>query len=120
MAGTKLKVRSKVQASTILEVVISMIVIIAVFGIALMIFSNVTRLSLSAKKLKAEAILEDRVLMLQQSNDNIDETIVAEGFSIEQRITAYNNNSNLSNVRLTAFDENNNLIAELQKVIIHP
>lgn len=115
-----MKIRSKVQASTILEVVISMIVIIAVFGIALMIFSNVTRLSLSAKKLKAEAILQDRLLKLERSGNNIDETIAVDAFRVEQQITAYNDSSNLSQVHLSAYDDNNDIVAELQKVIINP
>jgi hypothetical protein len=48
MAGNKLN--TKLSASNILEVIVSMVIIVIVFGIAMMIYSNVLRFSLSAKK----------------------------------------------------------------------
>jgi len=120
MAGGKLNIQGKVRASTILEVVISMIVIIVVFGIGLMIFSNVTRSSLSLKKLKAEAALQDRMLSLEQDTVPTSETKGNEDFRIEQKTERYNDNNHLFRVQLTAYDNNNSKVAELQKVIINP
>ncbi|HJP63618.1 MAG TPA: hypothetical protein VJ844_09265 [Mucilaginibacter sp.] len=120
MAGRKLKVQGKVQASTILEVVIAMVMIVVVFGIALMIFSNISRLSLSVKKLNAEAILQDRLLKIEQYDNNTDEIARVGELHIEQKVTHYNDDNHLSQVQLTAYDDNNNIVAELQKVIINP
>jgi len=38
MAGAKLMYNDKVKASTIIEVIISMVIIVVVFGIAMMIY----------------------------------------------------------------------------------
>jgi hypothetical protein len=111
MAGSKLTQRA--GASTILEVVISMIIIVLVFGIAMMIFTNVTRLSLSVKKLKAQALLQQVMI-----NATVTETITIDEFRIEQEVKPYRGNSGLTDIRLTAYDQNQQKVAESEKVII--
>ncbi|HZX59366.1 MAG TPA: hypothetical protein VFE54_11595 [Mucilaginibacter sp.] len=118
MAGRKLTVKGKVRASTLLEVLISMIIILIVFIIGMMIFGNVSRLSLSAQKIKAESVLEEKLLNVEQSKINIDETVTVGDLQIEQEIKLYSNNSHLSVVHLIAWDNNHIKIAELQKVIL--
>jgi len=113
MAGSKLN--RKIKGSTILEVIIAMVVIVVVFGIAMMIYSNVLRLSLSAKKLRAKAVLED-VLLKAAAGEN--QTLTIGEFRIEQEIQSYNGNNNLLSVHLTAYDANQLKIAELRQVMI--
>ena len=116
MAGSKLNTR--VKASTILEVVISMVIIVVVFGIAMMIYTNVLRLSLSAKKMKAQALLQETLLKAEQTSGNTNQSFTIGDFRIEQQADPYNNETNLTAIHLTAFDKNQQKIAELQKVII--
>jgi Tfp pilus assembly protein PilV len=118
MAGSKLTLETKVKASTILEVLISMIIIILVFGIAMMIYSNVTRLSLSVKKIQAQAILQGLMTNIEQSKENTSQSIIAGDYTIEQSVKSYNDKTNLVDVRLTAYDDNHQEVAELQKVMI--
>jgi len=118
MAGSKLIVQAKIKASTILEVLISMIIIILVFGIAMMIYSNVTRLSLSTKKIQAQAILQEMMINIEQSKESASQSVVAGDYTIEQSLKSYNDKTNLVDVRLTAYDDNHQEVAELQKVII--
>jgi len=120
MAGRKLTITRKVAGSTILEVLISMVIIIVVFGIAMMIYSNVTRFSLSAKRIKAEAVLQERLLSIEQSKISLDETVAIGDFQVQQVIKVYRDSSHLSDVHLTAWDDNHQKVAELQKVIISP
>ena len=47
MVRGKLRIKSKLAASSIIEVLISMVVIMVVFGIAMMIYANVIQSSLS-------------------------------------------------------------------------
>jgi type II secretory pathway pseudopilin PulG len=115
MAGSKLKHR--VGASTIIEVVISMVIIVIVFGIAMTIFANVTRLSLSGKKLKAQALLR-QAMITAEGTLNSTKTITIDEFRIEQEVKPYQQNSALSDIHLTAYDQNQQKIAELEKVII--
>jgi Tfp pilus assembly protein PilE len=118
MAGRKLIVQTKVGASTILEVVISMVIIILVFGIAMMIYSNVTRLSLSAKKIQAQAVLQELMQNFEQSKEITSQSVVSGDYTIEQSVKPYGENTNLIGVSLTAYDDNHQEVAELQKVIL--
>jgi Tfp pilus assembly protein PilE len=115
MAGSKLK--SKVQASTILEVVISMVIIVVVFGIAMMIYTNVLRMSLSVKKLKAQAILNEMALKAEHSTADTTPDVMVDDFRIEQETKPYNGNAALIEIHLTAYDNNKQKIAEFQQVI---
>jgi len=109
----------KVRASSLLEVLIAMIVIIIVFTIAMMIYTNVLRLSLSAKKLRAEALLQNIMLNDEHKVTDVKDTVNNNDFRIEQKITPYDQSSNLTVIHLIAYDSNQQKIAELQKVLIN-
>jgi Tfp pilus assembly protein PilV len=70
MAGSKLIIQHKLKASTIIEVLISMVIIMVVFGMAMMIYANVIRSSLSVKKVRAEAILNEILTNDEKANNN--------------------------------------------------
>ncbi|MDB5146207.1 MAG: hypothetical protein JWQ57_227 [Mucilaginibacter sp.] len=118
MAGKKLMVQTKIRASTILEVVVSMVIIILVFGIAMMIYTNVLRLSLSAKKIKAQAILQEIVLKSEQTKNLSTQSFIIDDFRVEQEIKPYLDDTLLNEIHVTAYDGNQEKITELQKVII--
>jgi len=117
MDRSQLNIRGKVKASTILEVVVSMVIIILVFGIAMMIYSNVLRLSLSVKKIKAQAILQEILLKEEQAKEHSTQSITVDDLRIEQEVKSYNEDSHLTEIHLTAYDTNNQKITELQKVM---
>ncbi len=118
MDRSKLIHNQKVQASTILEVLISMVIIITVFGIAMMIYTNVVRMSLSIKKIKAQAILEEILLNNEQSKNIVTYSMNVDDFRIEQEVKPFNNDTVLNTIKLTAYDANQQAITNLQKVII--
>ena len=115
MAGSKLK--GQLPASSILEVIVSMVIIVIVFGIAMMIYTNVLRLSLSIKKLKVEALLQETMLKAERNTENITQSVTISDFRIEQEVKPYQDIAGLTEIHLTAFDANQQKIAELQKVI---
>jgi Tfp pilus assembly protein PilV len=119
MAGSKLTIKTKITASTILEVVIAMVLIILVFGIAMMIYTNVLNNSLSVKKIRAQGILQQALIKAEQTSDNSSESVSVDDFRIEQEVKPYNSNNNLVDIHLTAYDTNQKKIAELEKVIIN-
>lgn len=112
-----IKFRRKLPGSTLMEVVIAMAIIILVFGIAMMIYTNVTRLSLSARKVRAAAILQDLLLQANNRTDNSDRSIRVDEFRIEQKITRLQNEPGLSEIELTAFGENQGQVAQVQQII---
>jgi len=119
MAGNKITYNTKVKASTILEVLISMVIIVVVFGISMMIYANVTQSSLSVKKIKAEAILKEYLQVAEKSTGNTTQTFTVDSLSIEQTVKSYNTEKDLVEIDLAAYDANQQKVAELHKVIIN-
>jgi Tfp pilus assembly protein PilE len=119
MAGNKVNINTKVKASTILEVLISMVIIVVVFGIAMMIYANVTQSSLSVKKIKAEAVLGEYLQNAEKSTGNATQSFTVDSLNIEQTIKSYNTEKHLVEIDLVAYDANQQKVAELHKVIIN-
>jgi len=117
MAGSKLT--GKIRASTLLEVVISMVIILVVFSTAMMIYANVTRSSLSLKQLQAQAFLEEVMRNAEIVNENSNQSLNMGDFKIEQVVSEYNDDKKLLEIDLTAYDANQLKIAELKKVILN-
>ena len=69
MAGRKLTLNAKLKASTIMEVLIAMITIIVVFGIAMAVYSNILRSSLSVKKIQAQSVLAETLLNKEHTTE---------------------------------------------------
>ena len=102
-----------------MEVVIAMVIIVLVFGIAMIIFSNVLRLSLSEKKIHASAVLREAVLKAENNPANASQTFIVGDFKIVQEAGPYNGNTDLTDLHLTIYDQNNQKIDELQQVMIN-
>ena len=100
-----------------MEVVVSMIIIVVVFGIAMMIYTNVLRLSLSAKKLRAQMILNQTMFNAENNPSNTTKTLTIGDFRIEQEVKPYTNDNDLIDIHLTAYDQNQQKVAELEKII---
>jgi hypothetical protein len=116
MAGNNL-IKTKVAASTILEVIIAMVIIILIFGIAMMIYTNVLRMSLSVKKIQAQAVLKETLFNVEKTNNYAPQSINKGDFRIEEEVKSFNGDTTLREIHLSAFDSNQQQITELQKVI---
>jgi Tfp pilus assembly protein PilE len=117
MAGRKLAV-NRVRASTLLEVVVSMVIIILVFGTAMMIYGNVMRLSLSARKIQAQALLKQAMQTTEKTGVADNESLAAGDLRIERKTKPFGVEKYLLEVDLIAYDVNGQQMAELHKVII--
>ncbi len=113
----RIKLNYAVAASTLVEVLISMIVIVVVFGIALMIFANVIRFSPSEKQLTAKALLNDMLLKTEEQKTFSDQSTTKNQFFIQQTVLPYGNVNGLISIKLTAFDQHQQKVAEIQKII---
>lgn len=116
MAPLKNGFKQKVTASSILEVVVSMVIIVMVLGISLMIYSNVARQSLSAKQLNAQFLLQQAVLKAEKGM--LKETELIEQWQITKDTKRYEAGTRLVEIYIKVYDDNHNMIAETRKVII--
>jgi len=111
----RVKWQHRVRASSLVEVVISMVIIVVVFGVAMMIMANITKGSLSLKKIQAQAILKKVLINEEGQAELTDKTLSIDGVAVEQKVKPYG--EGLSEVHLTAYDDNNEKITEVRKVV---
>jgi Tfp pilus assembly protein PilV len=117
MAGIQLNMKRQLRASSILEVIIAMVLIVVIFSIAMEISANVQRLLLSAKQIHAQAVLKEALFKAEQVPDIAKQTLTMDGFNVTQEITVYNNSDVLHQITLVAYDANQEKIAELKQVV---
>jgi Tfp pilus assembly protein PilV len=117
MAGSKLNIGRKARASTIIEVLISMIIIMVVFGMAMMIYANVTRSGVSEMKIRSAAILHEVLLNDEKAAEVSSSTFNMDAFRIEQQVKNYNTDGSLLEIDLAAYDPNGQKMAEAHKII---
>jgi type II secretory pathway pseudopilin PulG len=118
MDRSKLIYKSKLPASTILEVIIAMVIILLVFTIAMMISANVMRSSTSVKKLAAQALIHELLIKAEQGNNIDPQNITVEDFRVEQTITQDANFPDVLDIELVAYDINQTKVADLKKAIV--
>ncbi len=106
----------RVAASTLLEVIISMVIIMAVFTVAIGIYTKVTQSAFSFSRAGAQQQMKK---ILQESIENKDfEDAVVQVDSIEytKTVTAYAGYSDLLYVKIEA-SQNGQRLAELKQII---
>ncbi len=108
----------KVRASSLLEVIVAMVIIMIVFGMAMMIFTHVTQSSLSVKKMKAQAIINNLMLHIGQKDQAENQLVKIDDFNVEIKAEPVSNASGLKQINITAYDSNQVKVAQEQKLII--
>jgi Tfp pilus assembly protein PilV len=116
MAEIQVIIKRRVRASSLLEVIVSMVIIVVVFGLAMMMIANITRGSLSTEKIHAQAVLKSALINGEDQKEWISKTVIIDSVTVEQEVKPYT--TGLLEVRLTAYDMNNQKMAELRKVVI--
>jgi Tfp pilus assembly protein PilV len=106
----------RLRASSLLEVVISMVIIVEVFGLAMMIIVNITRGSLSAKKIQAQAVLKNVLTSEERQSEPASKTSNVDSLAVVEEVKPYS--TGLVEVHLIAYDTNNEKVAELRKIVI--
>lgn len=108
----------KLTASSVLEVVVAMVIILIVFGMGMIIFANVTGRSLSANRLEAEGIVRKTLLLMEQSDEPADQSFQEDEFRIVVTLKSDVVDSALTNISVDAYDLQQQKIATAQKLII--
>ncbi|MBD1363817.1 hypothetical protein IDJ77_08335 [Mucilaginibacter sp. ZT4R22] len=113
------KLRLFLAGSTLVEVLIAMIVIVVVFSMAMVIFSNVTRSAPSIIKVRAQKVL-DKVLDETEQNKIFtpgNKSYELDGFTIEESVMPYDGNNSLYQITLTASANSRDSIMTIKKIV---
>ena len=108
----------KIKASSLLEAIISMVVISIVFSIGMMTIGSVASHMQSVNLVKASIILNQMKHQSIPSAHEQTETIRIEGFTIEKKWLKYS--SDFIQLSLCAYDQNGKLIIEKNELFEIP
>ena len=108
----------KVKASTLIEVMVAMIIVMISFGIAMIIYINVTRSDNQVQKLKVQLLLNETAIKTSNENSFMDEKTETDGIFVNKTVNSYNGIPGLNFLLLEAFDANGKKIAERKELVI--
>jgi len=117
MAGSKVG-KGRVEAATILEVVVALVILVIISGIALTVFGNVVRSSISVKKIKAEAALQDLLVQTESESDYTRLSVTSGDLKLIREIKPFEPDPAVSVLQLSALDANGLEVATLKKLVI--
>jgi len=117
MAGSKIG-KGKVEAATILEVVVALVILVIISGIALTVFGNVVRSSISVKKIKAEAALQDLLVQTESESDYTRLSVTSGDLKLIREIKPFEPDPAVSVLQLSALDANGLEVATIKKLVI--
>jgi type II secretory pathway pseudopilin PulG len=99
------RVSGKIKASTLLEVIVAMVVILIVFVLATGIYANVMRSSPSAKQQKVKALMSGIIeKSITESNWN-DEEIMIDSIYLIKKVLPYRDYADLKLLQVNAIEQ---------------
>ncbi|HEY8402745.1 MAG TPA: hypothetical protein VIK89_15860 [Cytophagaceae bacterium] len=108
----------KFNASTLLEVVVAMVLIMVVFGIGLMSYMNIMKSSYNFQKLRASQETERIATATKKEKTFVDQAYETETVSYYKSIKKYEGQSNLILLEVEAVDRSNQQLALRRELIL--
>lgn len=114
MAGTQL-IKSRIKASTVLEVVVAMVIILVVFSIAMTIAARVIQNGTTTQSTRAHALLEDLLVREEQANKFENLQMTTDSVILSQSVSS-SIYAGLIVVTMEAHDKNGRALGQLKKI----
>ncbi|HEX3008685.1 MAG TPA: type II secretion system protein [Bacteroidales bacterium] len=113
-----LAIKKKYKASTLIEVIVAMIIVLICAGLGMTAFTNVNK-DLNITQEAESVVYMNKVLTdTQIERDYTDKDFSFENVNIERRVTAYKNEKRLRIVVITAFNLQSKKTGEIKEVIM--
>lgn len=103
-----------IRSNTILETVVALVIILAVFGAATRIIVSVTSASMSVKRLTAEQLLKAYAENTERQKQFYDADTLAGRFRIKRTIVTGGSYPNLCQIHYAIYDTRDSLLAQWQ------
>ncbi|MEZ5199161.1 MAG: hypothetical protein R2764_23100 [Bacteroidales bacterium] len=108
----------KLKAYTLMETIISMVIILFVFGIAMMIFINVIRTDRIVEKTDVFFKMNEILYETNSKKEYSDNIFEFGNFEIRRSVVKYRNFDKLKQVTVKAFDKNGKIVGEKSELMI--
>ena len=113
-------VKVKLKGTTIVEALIALVVIAVAFGAGMMTVERMWNTQRMAMNYRVQRTVESLAIEVKQQQQYSDETHVFDDFTVEQSIQFYQNNSQIIQLSLMAYDFEERLIHEQHELIYSP
>lgn len=110
----------KTDASSLVEVTTALVLLVIIFGVALLVYFNVTTSSLSFRQMKYKLELDHLAEETILARNYISAQIPDGNVTIEKSVDYYNGNEHLLLLTMIARDEQGNVLAEYKRLIYTP
>ena len=111
------KLNHRLKASTLIESLISMVLIVVCFSVAVMIYISVVDNDKQRTKLKAVLILNEEVLQIKKDNKFLDNEKIINDWVIKKTVEHYAETSNVYILSLVLKDKEGKIIATHNELI---
>jgi Tfp pilus assembly protein PilE len=108
----------RIAAHTLVETIISMAIVMFVFGIAMMIYINVVRTDRIMQRTEVFFKINEILFEAKQTRNYTDKQFEFDTFEIHQKVEAYSGCKNIKKLTVLAVDVDGKLIAEKSELII--
>lgn len=108
----------KVKASTVIETLVSLTILLISAGFCLAVFTNINASDLSVKKSIARNLASEALIEAETNDLLFDDSYSVNEFQIKKSIEKFESSENLSVLKVTVSNNNKTLIT-LRKLIIN-
>jgi len=115
MAGKQLN--KKVKASSILETIVAMVIMVVAFSTAMVVLANVLKSSVSVTQIRASALLREQLEKVATSSERSNVSYISGDIEVRQIIATLDEHSGMIRVDLVALDRKGKNLAELHQII---
>ena len=108
---------TKIQASTLVESIVAMVIITISFGVALLIVSNISGKRDPQLNIKAYTEIQKKIIINYNIGEIQEEAWQIEGIKFEQTIIPYNGYDSLCIMEIKAFNNIGKLLIQRKELI---
>ena len=112
--------KKKLKASALIEVLVALVIIVSCFGIASMMYVNITNSYNNRQLLSAQLRMNEIALKTKAENNFLEERIESNQLTIEKSVNTYKESKEIVLLTLKAFTKNGKIIASHRELIIVP
>jgi len=112
------QLNGKLKASTLIESLVAMVIIITCLGVSSMIYSNVLNSDNQRTQLKAMLILSEEAIATKTEKSLLDSEKQIGDWTIKKTVESYPQSENVFKLSLTAINKSGKIIAIRNELII--
>ena len=111
-------VTKQMKAATLVETIVSLIIIMIVFSIGMIIFNRVIFSGNQFQQLQIHLLMKKIAIETKTNNRYFDETFSKDQYIIEKKITKYKNTEFIYHLQLISYSNSNKKVGSYNELII--